>query len=75
MDMLKALFIGNSYTYCNNMPWIVSKLADSADVPKTLEVEMVSQGGVTLEWHFNFDFVRYNTVYFLGQEFYQKKTR
>jgi len=50
MDTLKALFIGNSYTYCNKMPWIVSELAKSSG--KTLEVEMVTQGGVSFEWHF-----------------------
>ena len=51
MDSLKALFIGNSYTYCNKMPWIVSKLAESSG--KTLEVKMVTKGGVSFEWHFN----------------------
>jgi len=51
MDLLKALFLGNSYTYCNKLPWIVSELAKSAG--KTLEVNMVTEGGVDFEWHFN----------------------
>jgi hypothetical protein len=51
MDQIGALFIGNSYTYCNKMPWIVSKLAESAQ--KELFVDMVTQGGVSLEWHAN----------------------
>jgi len=51
MDSQKTLFIGNSYTYCNKMPWMVSKLAESSG--KTLEVEMITQGGVSFEWHFN----------------------
>jgi len=49
MNSLKALFIGNSYTFCNKLPWIVSKLAESAG--KNLIVDMVTQGGVSLEWH------------------------
>ena len=49
MNSLKVLFIGNSYTFCNKMPWIVSKLAESAQ--KNLVVDMVVQGGVSLEWH------------------------
>lgn len=49
--MTKALFLGNSYTFCNRMPWIVEKLAESGG--KELHVEMVTEGGVTFEWHFN----------------------
>ncbi|MDQ1328014.1 MAG: hypothetical protein QG641_1299 [Candidatus Poribacteria bacterium] len=49
MNPLKVLFIGNSYTYCNKMPWIVSKLAESDQ--RNLVVDMVTQGGVSLEWH------------------------
>ena len=51
MDSLKALFVGNSYTFCNRMPWMVSKLAESSG--RALEVEMVTKGGVSFEWHFN----------------------
>jgi hypothetical protein len=51
MNSLKVLFIGNSYTFCNKMPWIVSKLAELAQ--RTLVVDMVTQGGVSLEWHAN----------------------
>jgi len=49
MNPLKVLFMGNSYTFCNKMPWIVSKLAESAQ--RNLVVDMVTQGGVSLEWH------------------------
>jgi hypothetical protein len=51
MNSLKVLFIGNSYTFCNKMPWIVSKLAESAQ--RALVIDMVTQGGVSLEWHAN----------------------
>lgn len=49
MKSLKVLFIGNSYTFCNKLPWIVSELAKSAG--ENLIVDMVTQGGVSLEWH------------------------
>jgi len=49
MSLLKVLFVGNSYTFCNKLPWIVSKLAESAG--ENLIVDMVTQGGVSLEWH------------------------
>ena len=51
MGKTKALFIGNSYTYCNKMPWIVSKLAESAG--RQLHVDMVTKGGVSFAWHFD----------------------
>ena len=51
MNQLEALFIGNSYTYFNRMPFMVSKLAESSG--KSLSVESVTQGGVSFEWHFN----------------------
>lgn len=46
---MKALFIGNSYTYVNDLPALVAGLAASAGRP--LEAHHVTQGGVTLEWH------------------------
>jgi hypothetical protein len=51
MDPHKALFVGNSYTFCNKLPWIVSELASSSG--SALEVDMVVKGGVDYEWHFN----------------------
>ncbi len=49
MDSMKVLFIGNSYTYCNNLPRMLVDLANAAG--KTLETAMVTSGGKTLEWH------------------------
>jgi hypothetical protein len=48
---LRLLFIGNSYTYVNDLPAMVDALADSAGV--TLEIESVTFGGVSLEDHWN----------------------
>ena len=49
MDIMKVLFIGNSYTYCNNLPGMLQDLSNAAG--KTLETAMVASGGKTLEWH------------------------
>jgi hypothetical protein len=48
---LHVLFIGNSYTYFNNLPQIVSALADSAQEGRSLAVTMVTRGGATLQQH------------------------
>ncbi len=50
-EALHVLFIGNSYTYVNNLPGFVSKLAEFTDGPK-IETEQVTNGGWTLEQHF-----------------------
>jgi len=44
-----ALFLGNSYTYCNDLPTLVAGLAASAG--RTLNTRHVTAGGRTLEWH------------------------
>ena len=46
---IRVLFIGNSYTYYNNLPQIVTALATSAN--QTLETEMIATGGATLKKH------------------------
>ncbi len=48
---LKVLFIGNSYTYVNDLPWLTQQLAVSAGEPRKLETEMVAIGGATLRSH------------------------
>jgi hypothetical protein len=48
---LSVLFIGNSYTYFNNLPELVSQLAASANPAKTLDAQMVTRGGATLKQH------------------------
>jgi hypothetical protein len=45
----RVLFIGNSYTFYNNLPQMVSDLADSAGV--RIEVEAVTEGGAWLRDH------------------------
>ena len=46
---MKVLFVGNSYTYCNNLPTLLQDLATTAG--KALEARMVTSGGKSLEWH------------------------
>ena len=48
---LRILFIGNSYTYFNNLPEMVAQLAASAKPAKNIEARMVVRGGATLKWH------------------------
>jgi hypothetical protein len=48
-DTLKILFVGNSYTYYNNMPQLVSVLSDSTDTKLVTRKSTV--GGVTLKNH------------------------
>lgn len=46
---LKVLFIGNSYTYVNNLPDMLAGLAASAGTP--METKMIAEGGATLQDH------------------------
>ncbi|QIR38911.1 hypothetical protein HCG51_20850 [Tolypothrix sp. PCC 7910] len=46
---LKVLFIGNSYTYYNELPNLVKNLALNAKAARKFETEMVTVGGATLE--------------------------
>lgn len=46
----RLLFIGNSYTYFNNLPAIVQRLGEAAGVGP-VDVRMVAPGGMRLEDH------------------------
>lgn len=49
MSAQRILFIGNSYTYCNELPTMVAQLAAAGG--QDVKVHQVTAGGVTLEWH------------------------
>ncbi len=51
-DTLRVLFIGNSYTYTNELPNMVAGMARSAS--RALFVDESSVGGFTLEQHLNY---------------------
>ncbi|MBD2164070.1 hypothetical protein H6G04_06585 [Calothrix membranacea FACHB-236] len=46
---LKVLFVGNSYTYYNELPKLVQNLALNAKAARKFETQMVTVGGATLE--------------------------
>lgn len=46
---MKTLFIGNSYTYCNDLPGMLQKLSQACG--RMIETEKVTSGGKTLQWH------------------------
>ncbi|MCA8969429.1 MAG: SGNH/GDSL hydrolase family protein [Planctomycetes bacterium] len=45
---LRVLFVGNSYTYENNLPFVFASLVKPT---RAVEVEMVASGGATLRRH------------------------
>lgn len=52
-DRLRVLFIGNSYTYVNDLPHQIQRLAESAEEELPLEVVSITPGGMTLEHHWS----------------------
>ena len=52
VQSLKVLFIGNSYTYYNDLPGMISQLAGSSDEPRQIDTRIVAFGYKTLEWHY-----------------------
>ena len=48
---VRILFVGNSYTYVNELPDVLRAMASSADPPVTIETEKCTGGGTTLERH------------------------
>ena len=50
-EPLRVLFIGNSYTYCHQMPAMIGRLAAAAGDVRPFEYKTVVRGGETLEGH------------------------
>lgn len=50
---MRVLFIGNSYTIYNDLPWVTNQIALSAHPARPLETEMVAMMGATLQEHWN----------------------
>ena len=46
---IKVLFIGNSYTYVNDLPGMLVALADSPDSPRRIQTSHVTTPGANLE--------------------------
>lgn len=49
--VLRVLFIGNSYTYVNNLPDIVAAIAAADPESAIIVPALVTRGGATLRWH------------------------
>lgn len=49
----RILFIGNSYTYGEDVPWQVKNIAATSSPSVIYHVEMVVRGGMTLDQHLN----------------------
>lgn len=50
---IRALFIGNSYTYYNNLPHLLEAIAAAETDGPRFETEMVAKGGATLKGHWD----------------------
>lgn len=52
-DRLRVLFIGNSYTYVNDLPRQIQWMAEAAGAEVPLDVVSVTPGGMTLAHHWS----------------------
>ena len=50
-NALNVLFIGNSYTYVNDLPGVLSRIAATAGTAPSIATAEVVQGGATLQEH------------------------
>jgi hypothetical protein len=50
---IDVLFIGNSYTFFNEMPSVLEQLSASANNATHVRCSMIAPGGATLEMHWN----------------------
>jgi len=50
---LRVLFVGNSYTLYNDLPWVTEQLALSDPGAKPIQAESVAMMGATLKEHWN----------------------
>lgn len=48
---IRVLFIGNSYTYVNNLPKLVEALSETQKTGPRIQTEASLSGGKTLQWH------------------------
>jgi len=48
---LRVLFVGNSYTYCNDLPGTLARLGAGAAPPTAIEAEHCTRGGWSLQQH------------------------
>ena len=50
-DTTRILFVGNSYTYYHSSPELLKSMIEQKHPEKVIEIQLISQGGMTLERH------------------------
>lgn len=50
---IRVLFVGNSYTYVNDLPGWVTRIALSSGRPPAIETDSITAGGATLQDHWS----------------------
>ncbi|MEO6727037.1 MAG: SGNH/GDSL hydrolase family protein [Blastocatellia bacterium] len=48
-NKVRVLFLGNSFTYFNNLPQIIVRMSELGSAQKPIDAEMVTVGGATLK--------------------------
>ncbi len=60
----KVLFLGNSHTYFNDMPYYAEYISKSCGIDGiAIKATMLADGGRSLKWHATQKDVRYNIIY------------
>lgn len=59
---MRVLFIGNSHTYFNDMPYIFKKICEENGI-KNIEVTMLARGYKGLDYHLKEPQTRFNILY------------
>jgi hypothetical protein len=50
---LNVLFVGNSYTYVNDLPGMLASIASTSGVPPLIHTDMIASGGYALSDHWD----------------------
>ena len=58
---MKILFIGNSHTYFNDMPYMFAELMRASGTE--VEITMLTRGGQTIKGHIANEQTRFNILY------------
>ncbi len=60
----KVLFVGNSHTYFNDMPYYMQHISQHCGIDNiSVKCTLLADGGRSLEWHSSQKDVRYNIIY------------
>lgn len=62
-DIIRVLFIGNSHTFYNDMPYVLSVFSEKTQNCPKIEATMIAHGGKSLGEHKTEPEVRFNILY------------